>query len=82
MQYGRRVRDSTRFYDTVVAPAHRGRGLGRAVRLRMVRLLAEQGLPVREIVTTVADDNGPMRAVNKLLGYRPERSVGLFRLRL
>ncbi|GAA0335453.1 hypothetical protein [Streptomyces blastmyceticus] len=31
---------------------------------------------------TAAADNGPMRAVNKLLGYRPERSVGLFQVRL
>ncbi|MFI1801762.1 GNAT family N-acetyltransferase [Streptomyces sp. NPDC020379] len=69
-------------FATGVAPAHRGRGLGLAVKRRLLGLLREQGLPVREIATTVADDNGPMRAVNKLLGYRPERSVGLFQARL
>ncbi|MCQ8770132.1 GNAT family N-acetyltransferase [Streptomyces telluris] len=65
-------------YETVVAPAHRGLGLGRAVKLRMLQLLREQEPPIREIATHVADDNGPMRAVNKMLGYRPERSVGIF----
>lgn len=69
-------------YDTAVAPAHRGLGLGQAVKLRMLELVAEEGLPVREIATTVADDNGPMRAVNKLLGYRPERSIGIYQVRL
>ncbi|MFD7236087.1 GNAT family N-acetyltransferase [Streptomyces syringium] len=69
-------------YDTAVAPAYRRLGLGRAVKLRMLELLAEEGLPVREIATTVADDNGPMRAVNKLLGYRPERSIGIYQVRL
>ncbi|WP_190022940.1 GNAT family N-acetyltransferase [Streptomyces hiroshimensis] len=75
-------------YETAVAPAHRGLGLGRAVKLRMLQLLREQegqeglGLSVREIATHVADDNGPMRAVNKMLGYRPERSVGIFQARV
>ncbi|MFC5146070.1 GNAT family N-acetyltransferase [Streptomyces aureoversilis] len=69
-------------YETAVAPAHRGLGLGRAVKLRMLRLLREQEPPVREIATHVADDNGPMRAVNKMLGYRPERSVGIFQARV
>ncbi|MEV5380338.1 GNAT family N-acetyltransferase [Streptomyces nondiastaticus] len=68
-------------YETAVAPAHRGRGLGRAVKLRMLQVLRAQETPVREICTHVADDNGPMRAVNKLLGYRPERSVGIFQAR-
>ncbi|MEU5191787.1 GNAT family N-acetyltransferase [Streptomyces klenkii] len=69
-------------YETAVAPAHRGLGLGRAVKLRMVQLLRAQETPVREICTHVADDNGPMRAVNKLLGYRPERSVGIFQAKV
>ncbi|MEU1819877.1 GNAT family N-acetyltransferase [Streptomyces roseifaciens] len=69
-------------YETAVAAAHRGLGLGRAVKLRMLQLLRAQEPPVREIATHVADDNGPMRAVNKMLGYRPERSVGIFQARV
>ncbi|MFE5871894.1 GNAT family N-acetyltransferase [Streptomyces roseifaciens] len=69
-------------YETAVASAHRGLGLGRAVKLRMLQLLRAQEPPVREVATHVADDNGPMRAVNKMLGYRPERSVGIFQARV
>ncbi|MFG2223865.1 GNAT family N-acetyltransferase [Streptomyces sp. NPDC048644] len=69
-------------YDTVVLPAHRGRGIGRAVKLRMREVLHGAHPGVREIMTTVADDNTPMRAVNAALGYRPEGGLGVHQLRL
>ncbi|MFI0712060.1 GNAT family N-acetyltransferase [Streptomyces inhibens] len=69
-------------YDTVVVPRHRGRGLGRAVKLRMLEYLRAQQPGVREIMTTVADENTPMRAVNAALGYRAESGVGVYQLRL
>ncbi|MGW1766982.1 N-acetyltransferase family protein [Streptomyces sp. NPDC002073] len=69
-------------YDTVVVPAHRGRGLGRAVKLAMLAELRELHPGVREIATTVADDNLPMRTVNEQLGYRRERACGYFQLGL
>ncbi|MGY4971455.1 GNAT family N-acetyltransferase [Streptomyces nigrescens] len=69
-------------YDTVVVPAHRGHGLGRAVKLRMLEYLRDGRPGVREIVTTVADENAPMRAVNEALGYRAESSLGLYQVRL
>ncbi|AJT64759.3 hypothetical protein T261_3089 [Streptomyces lydicus] len=69
-------------YDTVVVPGHRGRGLGRAVKLRMLAYLRAERPGVREIVTTVADANGPMRAVNAGLGYRADSAVGMYQLRL
>ncbi|MFE5871358.1 GNAT family N-acetyltransferase [Streptomyces roseifaciens] len=68
-------------YETAVVPAHRGLGLGRAVSLRMLELLREQRLPVREIAGTVADGNRPMRAIGKPFGYRPERSLGFYQAR-
>ncbi len=68
-------------YDTVVIPGHRGRGLGRAVKLRMLEYLRGQCPGVREIMTTVADDNRPMRSVNAALGYRPEGGVGVYQVR-
>ncbi|WP_142214010.1 GNAT family N-acetyltransferase [Streptomyces sp. SLBN-118] len=69
-------------YDTVVTPDHRGRGLGRAVKRHMLGAvrLAQPG--IREIATSVADDNGPMLAVNERLGYRRERTAAVFQLRL
>ncbi|MER5727779.1 GNAT family N-acetyltransferase [Streptomyces sp. NPDC002138] len=69
-------------YDTVVTPAHRGRGLGRLVKRRMLVDVTAAYPRVREIVTAVADENAPMRGVNEALGYRRERGVGLFQLKL
>ncbi|MFD9359305.1 GNAT family N-acetyltransferase [Streptomyces sp. NPDC060031] len=69
-------------YDTVVVPAHRGRGLGRAVKLRMGELAAHRYPALRQIATTVADENTPMRTVNEALGYRSERAAAYFQLQL
>ncbi|MEU9146218.1 GNAT family N-acetyltransferase [Streptomyces sp. NPDC048349] len=69
-------------YDTVVVPAHRGHGLGRAVKLRMLELAARRHPALRQIATTVADENTPMRAVNEALGYRRERGAAYYQLKL
>ncbi|MCX5606057.1 GNAT family N-acetyltransferase [Streptomyces sp. NBC_00047] len=69
-------------YDTVVVPAHRGHGLGRAVKLRMTELAAHRYPALRQIATTVADENTPMRAVNEALGYRHERDTAYYQLKL
>ncbi|WP_051831979.1 GNAT family N-acetyltransferase [Streptomyces katrae] len=69
-------------YDTVVVPAHRGRGLGRAVKLRMLGEATARFPALREIATSVADENTPMRAVNAALGYRRERGAGIFQIKL
>lgn len=69
-------------YDTAVTPAHRGRGLGRAVKRHMLGTVRAERPGVREIATTVADDNGPMLAVNERLGYRRERPAAVFQAEL
>ncbi|MEU9255370.1 GNAT family N-acetyltransferase [Streptomyces sp. NPDC048270] len=69
-------------YDTVVVPAHRGHGLGRAVKLRMLALAAHRYPALRQIATTVADENTPMRTVNESLGYRRERAAAYYQLKL
>ncbi|MEV0412103.1 GNAT family N-acetyltransferase [Streptomyces sp. NPDC050448] len=69
-------------YDTVVVPAHRGRGLGRAVKLRMLTEATARFPALREITTSVADENTPMRTVNAALGYRRERAAGIFQIKL
>lgn len=69
-------------YDTAVVPAHRGHGLGVAVKRHMMGVVAAERPGVREIATTVADENGPMLAVNERLGYRRERDVGYFQAKL
>ncbi|MET9838652.1 GNAT family N-acetyltransferase [Streptomyces virginiae] len=69
-------------YDTVVVPGHRGHGLGRAVKRHMVAQAAARHPRLRRIATTVADENGPMRAVNEALGYGRERGLGIFQIKL
>ncbi|MFD3549654.1 GNAT family N-acetyltransferase [Streptomyces sp. NPDC058655] len=69
-------------YDTVVVPAHRGHGLGRAVKQHMLADAVRRHPALRRIGTTVADENTPMRAVNEALGYRRERGAGIFQLKL
>ncbi|WP_405756474.1 MULTISPECIES: GNAT family N-acetyltransferase [unclassified Streptomyces] len=69
-------------YDTVVVPEHRGRGLGRAVKLRMLAEVSARHPSLATIGTTVADENTPMRAVNESLGYRRERDTGYFQFTL
>ncbi|MEU9232825.1 GNAT family N-acetyltransferase [Streptomyces subrutilus] len=69
-------------YDTVVVPAHRGHGLGRTVKLHMLDLAAHRYPALRQIATTVADDNTPMRTVNETLGYRRERDAAYYQLKL
>ncbi|MFD9522101.1 GNAT family N-acetyltransferase [Streptomyces sp. NPDC059979] len=69
-------------YDTVVVPAHRGNGLGRAVKRHMAAQAVARHPRLRRIATTVADENTPMRAVNASLGYRRERGAGIFQLKL
>ncbi|MCJ1677783.1 GNAT family N-acetyltransferase [Streptomyces sp. APSN-46.1] len=69
-------------YDTVVVPAHRRRGLGPAVKLRMMAEARRRHPALRYVDTTVADENAPMRAVNEALGYRRERDAAVFQLKL
>ncbi len=56
--------------DTVVLPAHRGGGLGRALKAEMLRWLRAELPEVGELTTWVARDNAAMNAVNQALGYR------------
>ncbi len=54
---------------TVVEPAHRGHRLGLAVKLANLGQLARRAPEVRLIVTGNAAVNGPMIAVNDLMGF-------------
>lgn len=58
------------FHDmTAVARAHRGRGLARAMKEATIAWAVRAGLSALE--TGNDEANGPMRAVNRRLGYRP-----------
>ncbi|MCX5174127.1 GNAT family N-acetyltransferase [Streptomyces virginiae] len=67
-------------YDTAVAPAHRGHGLGLWVKAAMVRRLRAEHPDVLEIETDNAEDNVHMLAVNHRLGYRSYRRTSQFQL--
>lgn len=57
-------------HDTSVVAAHRGHRLGLALKLEMLRWLAEAEPQVREIDTWNAESNDHMIDVNEALGYR------------
>ncbi|MGK5554195.1 GNAT family N-acetyltransferase [Actinomadura kijaniata] len=60
-------------YDTAVVPEHRGRRLGIRVKAAMLDWLRAERPEVREIETDNAGDNVHMLAVNRELGFRPQR---------
>lgn len=60
-------------YDTVVVPAHRGYGLGRALKARMLFELRSAEPQLTEVQTWNAFENEPMLRVNAELGFIPDR---------
>jgi GNAT superfamily N-acetyltransferase len=65
---------------TLVAPEHRGHGLGLAIKILNHRQLRDRFPGCRLLVTGNADVNGPMNAVNDALGYRTvERCIEMQR---
>jgi GNAT superfamily N-acetyltransferase len=60
-------------YDTVVVPAHRGYGLGRALKARMLFELRSAEPQLTEVQTWNAFENEPMLKVNSELGFVPDR---------
>ncbi len=60
-------------YDTVVVPKHRGYGLGRAIKARMLFELRTAEPCITEVQTWNAFENEPMLKVNSELGFQPDR---------
>ncbi|MBR7838839.1 GNAT family N-acetyltransferase [Actinospica durhamensis] len=63
--------------DTAVVRAHRGRGLGRAVKAEMLNRLAAEVPDLDCIVTSTASENAGMRRVNEQVGYVPYAEIGM-----
>jgi len=57
--------------DTLVLAAHRGHGLGMRMKLANLVALADAAPERTEVYTWNADENGPMLAINRELGFRP-----------
>jgi GNAT superfamily N-acetyltransferase len=69
-------------YDTAVARAHRGHRLGVALKIEMMRWLAEVEPQLEVVATWNNVDNTPMITVNEALGYRLSRTFAMFEKRL
>lgn len=54
---------------TGTLPEYRGRGLARLAKLAAIRWCRDNG--IRELMTANDDENAPMLAINRRLGYRP-----------
>ncbi|MEU5672284.1 GNAT family N-acetyltransferase, partial [Micromonospora sp. NPDC047753] len=60
-------------YDTIVAQDHRGYGIDRAIKARMLLELRSAEPELIEVQTWNAQANEAMLKVNAELGYRPDR---------
>lgn len=60
-------------YDTLVVPAHRGYGIGRAIKARMLFELRAAEPHLVDVQTWNATENEPMLKVNTDLGFKPDR---------
>ena len=62
-----------RLYSLAVAPAHRGKGFGRALVAWCVEALRQEG--ARDLVLEVGVENGPAITLYESLGFRKERRL-------
>jgi GNAT superfamily N-acetyltransferase len=60
-------------YDTVIMPAHNGYGLARAIKARMLLELRGHEPQLRDVQTWHATERETLQAVNKELGFEPDR---------
>ncbi len=60
-------------YDTIVVPQHRGYGIGRAIKARMLFELRAAEPQLAEVQTWHALEKEPMLKVNADLGFLPDR---------
>jgi GNAT superfamily N-acetyltransferase len=67
---------------TAVVPAWRGRGLAKAVKARLLRAVCERRPCVRLAITSNANVNAAILAINAQLGFVPHRDVRTFQTTL
>ncbi len=60
-------------YDTIVVPAHRGYGVARAIKARMLFELRQAETGLVDVQTWNAQVNEPLLKVNAELGFQPDR---------
>jgi RimJ/RimL family protein N-acetyltransferase len=62
-------------HETSVLAAHRGHGLGRAIKAALMRRLAERRPDLERIATSTDTTNTHMIRINLALGYRTARTM-------
>ena len=67
---------------TAASPAWRGRGLAKAVKARLLRAVCERRPSVRWIITSNANVNAAMLAINTQLGFARHQEVRTFQIAL
>ena len=65
---------------TAVARPWRGRGLAKAVKAAIARLIREHHPDVRFITTSNANVNAPMLAINARLGFTEHRGAAVYQI--
>lgn len=68
-------------WETLVVGAHRGHGLGYAMKVRNLIALSDARPAARRVVTGNASENGHMLAINTRLGFTPFAASGWFERR-
>ena len=63
-------------WNTVVLPAHRGRGIGRWMKAAMWRRLRTESPEVATLRTGNAESNAAMLAINTEMGFEPSHLMG------
>lgn len=69
-------------WNTLVEPAHRGHRLGTVVKVKNLQFALEMEPGTRTVITSNAESNGPMNAINFELGFRPIDRWGRWQLPL
>jgi GNAT superfamily N-acetyltransferase len=69
-------------YFTGILSKHRGKGLAKYLKAEMLAYIAKHFPEVEYITTSTAQENLPMRAINKQLGFLPQKTSHVFRWEL
>jgi len=66
-------------YFTGVLSRYRRRGLAKRIKAEMLIYIKERFPDAEYVKTTTANENKPMRAINKQLGFMPQKTCYMFR---
>lgn len=68
-------------WNTLVDPAHRGHRLGTVIKAKNLAFALESEQETDTIITSCAESNTPMNAINHAFGFRPSCRLGRWQIR-